>query len=93
MKWDQFWYENPLLSSENLEEAFKPVTLNNGEISTYGFGWLVTEEGMWHNGTWMGANTIIIRNIKKKRVMVILDNSDNLFFDKILDELGGVTLD
>ena len=93
LKWDQFWYENPLIKPENLQEAFKEVTLNNGEISTYGFGWLITEEGMWHNGTWMGANTIIIRNIKKKRVMVILDNSANLFFDNILDELGGVDID
>jgi len=93
LKWDQFWYENPLISPDNLQEAFKPVTLKNGEISSYGFGWLITEEGMWHNGTWMGANTIIIRNIKKKRVLVILDNSTNLFFDKILDELGGVEID
>ena len=93
LKWDQFWYENSLISPDNLQEAFRKTTLNNGEISTYGFGWLVTEEGMWHNGTWMGANTIIIRNIKKKRVMVILDNSANLYFDKILDELGGVDID
>ena len=93
LKWDQFWYENPLISPENLQEAFQKTTLKNGDISSYGFGWLVTKEGMWHNGTWMGANTIIIRNIKKKRVMVILDNSANLFFDNILDELGGVDID
>ncbi len=90
LKWDQFWYENPLISPANLQEAFKKPTLNNGEKSDYGFGWLTTENGMWHNGTWMGANTIIIRNVKKKSCTVILDNSSNLLFDKILDELGTV---
>ncbi len=93
LKWDQFWYENPLVSPPNLAEAFQKPTLNNGEKSDYGFGWMVTDNGMWHNGTWMGASTIILRNTKKKTCTVLLDNSTNLFFENILDDLGKVELE
>lgn len=85
--WDKFWYKNPLIESENLKEAFKKPILNNGKTADYGFGWLITEKGMWHNGAWLGANTIIIRNTETKNCLVILDNSSNIFFDKIIDEL------
>lgn len=85
--WDKFWYKNPLIEKENLEEAFKKPTLNNGKKSDYGFGWLITEKGMWHNGAWLGANTIIIRNTERKSCLVILDNSSNIFFNKIIAEL------
>ncbi len=85
--WDKFWYENPLLRKENLHEAFTKPTLNNGEKSNYGFGWLITEKGMWHNGSWLGAHTFIVRNTERKNCLVILDNSSNIFFEKIIDEV------
>ncbi|MEO0338196.1 MAG: serine hydrolase domain-containing protein [Bacteroidota bacterium] len=85
--WDQFWYENDLISPDNLREAFVKPQLTNGKASDYGFGWMVTDNGSWHNGAWLGANTIIVRNTEKKTCMVILDNSSNIFFDKILKEL------
>jgi CubicO group peptidase (beta-lactamase class C family) len=85
--WDKFWYENSLLKKEHLIEAFKKPILNNGKKSDYGFGWLITEKGMWHNGAWLGANTIIIRNTEIKNCLVILDNSSNIFFGKIIKEL------
>jgi len=86
--WDRFWYGNNLISNSLLDEAFKKPTLENGEISEYGFGWIITENGMWHNGAWLGANTIIMRNTKEKTCTAIFDNSSNLFFDKILKELS-----
>jgi len=85
--WDSFWYENSLLSPSNIKEAFKKPILNNGEISDYGFGWMVKEKVMWHNGSWLGATTITMRNTENKRCLVVLDNSSNIFFDKIIDAL------
>ena len=85
--WDQFWYENDLISPENLKQAFVKPQLTNGKASDYGFGWMITDNGSWHNGAWLGANTMIIRNTEKKTCMVILDNSSNIFFDKILKEI------
>jgi len=86
--WDQFWYgSNSLVDDRNLQEAFKRPTLANGKRSDYGFGWLITENGMWHNGAWLGANTMIIRNTAEKICIVILDNSSSHFVDKIAKAL------
>ena len=87
IKWDQFWYENPLISEANLKEAFIEPTLSTGEKSDYGFGWVITKRGSWHNGSWLGANTMISRNTKQKTCMVVLDNTSNIFIDPILDAL------
>jgi len=86
--WDSFWNGNELINTTLLEEAFKKPKLIDGTESDYGFGWIVTENGMWHNGAWLGANTIIMRNTKEKTCTAIFDNSSNMFFDKILKELS-----
>jgi len=86
--WDNFWYGNKLISDKSLEEAFERPTLNNGEKSNYGFGWLIINEDVAvHNGAWLAANTYYIRDRKKQNSFVILDNSSNLFFDKIIKNI------
>lgn len=88
IKWDKFWYENKLISTKNLKEAFKKPTLNNGEKSNYGFGWVIVNENVvMHNGAWLAANTYFVRNTKKKTSFVLLDNSSNLFFNKIIGSI------
>lgn len=86
-KWDKYWYENSLLSAENLAEAYQQPQLNDGTTSDYGFGWLLQKDAMWHNGSWLGARTIIIRNRVKQNCLVVLDNSFNRRFDRIVQEL------
>ena len=85
--WDKFWYKNKLIGEDHLKEAFTKPVLNNGQTSNYGFGWVITDYGMWHNGAWLGANTMIIRNTEKKDCLVILDNSSNTHFQKIVNQL------
>jgi len=83
--WDQFWYENAIISEENMKEAFKKPVLNDGSVSDYGFGWIIiNDDVMMHNGKWLAASTSIMRNIKKKTCIVVLDNSSNLYFDEIM---------
>ena len=86
--WDKFWYENNLISSENLQEAFQPVTLNDGSVSNYGFGWGINGHKVAHEGGWMAARTLIARNRETKTCLVILENSSNLRFNGIVKELG-----
>lgn len=88
--WNQFWYENDLLSKETMQEAFKRPILKNGEISYYGFGWIVTENAIWHNGSWLGARTLIVRNTKLKNTLILLDNSSSASLDNINRELTKV---
>ena len=86
--WDQFWYKNKLISDKNLQEAFKKPTLNNGTKSNYGFGWVILSDNtVMHNGKYQAANTYYVRNTKKKTGLVLLDNSSNMLFDKIIKNL------
>jgi hypothetical protein len=71
-----------------LQEAFIEPILNDGSISDYGFGWTITKnKAMWHNGSWLGARTLIIRNPQLKNCLVILDNSSSKHLNKIATEL------
>jgi len=86
--WDNFWYKNDLISEENIKEAFKKPTLNNGEFSNYGFGWIIINEDIvMHKGAWLAAKTYYVRNTKKKTSFVLLDNSSNLLFHKIIENI------
>ena len=77
VKWDQFWYQNSLVSPDLLDQALQPVPLNNGKTSDYGFGWIIGDNWIWHNGGWLGARTYIGRNPTQKLTFVLLDNSAN----------------
>lgn len=89
--WDQFWYENDLISTDNLQEAFQTPTLADGSSSDYGFGWTVpSDEMVWHNGAWLGARTGIIRRMSNKTCLVLLDNSLNERLDGILQQINQV---
>ena len=88
LKWDAFWRgDNGLVNDSLLREAFVTPTLNDGSTSNYGFGWLVTPTNQWHNGSWLGARTVIFRNPTSETVLVLLDNSTNFKFDAIVAEV------
>lgn len=86
--WNDFWDQNKLLSQETIAEAFKTSTFNNGKENTYTFGWNVTKNGgAWHNGSWLGARTLIARNAKLENCLVVLDNSSSVNVDFIGQQL------
>lgn len=85
--WDQFWYGNSLISDANLQEAFQKVKLTDGEYSDYGFGWGIKENGVAHNGAWLGARTFIERNTTDKTLLVVLDNGSTIVLDEIVKEV------
>ncbi|WP_298767214.1 serine hydrolase [uncultured Polaribacter sp.] len=86
--WNKFWSSNSLLSQQTMNEAFKKPILNNGTASNYGFGWVVLNPvAHSHDGSWLGARTLIIRNEQLKNCMVILDNSSSLVIHKMSAEL------
>ncbi|MEO1449372.1 MAG: serine hydrolase domain-containing protein, partial [Bacteroidota bacterium] len=90
LKWDAFWYGNQLVSPELMAEARQKPVLGDGSSSDYGFGWMISDKGMWHNGSWLGAQTLIVRNTDRKTCLVVLDNSSNVFLENIIDPLRQV---
>lgn len=92
IKWSSFWEHNPLLTNEELMEAFKVPTLEDGTKSFYGFGWVIVDENTFmHDGRWLASNAIIIKKIREDSLFIMLDNSTNLRFEKILKELNNYT--
>jgi len=85
--WEQFWDGSPLVSDVLLQEAFERPKLNDGTRSDYGFGWVVERKRHWHNGSWLGANTYIVRFPESRCCVVVLDNSSNRRLDKIATEI------
>lgn len=86
-KWHQFWDSNELISEALMQTAQEPAQLNNGDHTQYGFGWVLASSGIWHNGKWLGANTIMMRNRVNNTALVLLDNSSNLLFDGIVEKI------
>jgi len=83
LKWNQFWLHNPLISNKTIKEAYITPKLNNGGMSNYGFGLLIENNQIWHNGSWLGARTLLIRNPQKEICIAILENASNPNIDTI----------
>lgn len=71
-----------LLKPETLERMYTSARLNNGNITGYGFGWMVAQEGghtfVAHSGGAMGGTTYLLREPKARTAAVLLANLDNV---------------
>ena len=78
--WEAALNANKLVRSETLALAFKPGTLNNGDETGYGYGWLMFEhEGfqfIQHNGGIHGFAANGVRVPAEKIYVAVLTNSD-----------------
>ena len=92
LKWDQALYGQSLISNKTLQEAYTPMTLNNGAISNYGFGWDLIPNApngkiVWHNGDNPGYKTLIMRFVDQKRTLIILCNNATAEFVNLTNAL------
>ena len=75
-KWDAALYDSRLLSDASRKLAFSSHTpTDNPEIS-YGFGWRITGETLWHSGETSGFRNVIVRWPSRRLTVVILSNRD-----------------
>lgn len=88
-KWDQALYTEKLVKQSTLKEAISAGKLNNGEETSYGFGWGILEKGktLAHTGGWVGFGTVIIRYIDKNQTIIVLDNSSNFRAQPIVSDI------
>lgn len=88
IKWINCWKDNPLIEKNNLNEAFEKPLLSSGKSSNYGFGWVIeSAKKIWHNGSWKGSNSLLIFSPDSGKMLIILDNSSNLRFNKIENKM------
>lgn len=71
-----------LLKPETLERMYTSARLNNGNITGYGFGWMVNVDQsrllVAHSGGAMGGTTYVLRDPRAKVAAVVLANLDNV---------------
>ncbi|MBN1683037.1 beta-lactamase family protein [Candidatus Bathyarchaeota archaeon] len=95
-KWDQALYSEKLLTFENLNEAFTPGRLSNGDFFGYGYGWMVANVSglrlLFHYGDTAGFRNCFVRLPDERFSMIILTNRDSLDFVTRKDDLMGELL-
>ncbi|MBC7850946.1 MAG: beta-lactamase family protein [Chitinophagaceae bacterium] len=95
LKWDQALYGQKLVTQTTLQEAFSPMTLNNGLVSNYGFGWtLGIDENkkriVSHSGDNPGYCTRITRFIAKNRTIILLSNNSYPDLGNLVGKINAV---
>lgn len=69
-----------LLPDSLQQEAFIPGSPNWKKGENYGFGWRMNENHpgvLYHFGWWKGYRSFFIRDIAKRRTLIILTNTDS----------------
>ena len=90
--WDQALYSEKLLSEENKEIMFKPFLQN------YAYGWGVNELPVGddkkkvtrHSGGINGFNTLIVRFVDDKHLIVLLNNFSPSNLNNIASMIGNI---
>lgn len=88
-KWNQALVNNTIIPKSYLDEAWTPGVLNNGEPTTYGFGWgIQSKEGepliVNHSGGWVGFVTFLHSEVDANNGFVLLTNDSGQNFDTTL---------
>lgn len=75
-KWDAALYDDRLLSDASRKAAFSPHVKVTGEgyEASYGYGWRITGDSLWHSGETMGFRNVIVRWPGNHLSVILLSN-------------------
>jgi CubicO group peptidase (beta-lactamase class C family) len=75
-KWDAALYDDRLLSDASRKAAFSPHVKVTGEPyeASYGYGWRITGDTLWHSGESIGFRNVIVRWPKQHLTVILLSN-------------------
>jgi CubicO group peptidase (beta-lactamase class C family) len=78
-KWDVALYDDRLLSDASRRLAFSPHVKVTGEPygASYGFGWRITGDTLWHSGESIGFRNVIVRWPKQHLTIILLSNRND----------------
>jgi CubicO group peptidase (beta-lactamase class C family) len=78
-KWDAALYDHRLLSDTSRKLAFSPHAKVVGEPyeASYGFGWRITGDTLWHSGESIGFRNVIVRWPKQHLTIILLSNRND----------------
>jgi CubicO group peptidase (beta-lactamase class C family) len=75
-RWDAALYDDRLLSDASRALAFSPHVQVTGEPyeASYGFGWRITGDTLWHSGETIGFRNVIVRWPERHLTVILLSN-------------------
>lgn len=75
-KWDAALYDDRLLSAASRKLAFSPHVKVTGEPyeASYGYGWRITGDTLWHSGESIGFRNVIVRWPQQHLTVILLSN-------------------
>ena len=75
-RWDAALYDDRLLSDATRALAFSPQVKVTGEPyeASYGFGWRISGDMLWHSGETIGFRNVILRWPKQHLTVILLSN-------------------
>lgn len=78
-RWDAALYDDRLLSDASRKLAFQPHVQVTGEPyqASYGYGWRITGETLWHSGETIGFRNVIVRWPGRHLTVVVLSNRND----------------
>ena len=78
-RWDAALDDDRLLSAASRALAFAPhvSVVGEGYEASYGFGWRITGETLWHSGETIGFRNVIVRWPARRLTVVLLTNRND----------------
>ncbi|MGV8922544.1 MAG: serine hydrolase domain-containing protein [Thermomonas sp.] len=78
-RWDAALYDDRLLSDASRALAFSPQVEVTGEPykASYGFGWRISGDMLWHSGETIGFRNVILRWPKQHLTVILLSNRND----------------
>jgi CubicO group peptidase (beta-lactamase class C family) len=75
-RWDAALYDNRLLTAVSRKLAFSPHVEVTGEPyeASYGYGWRISGDTVWHSGETIGFRNVIVRWPQQRMTVVVLSN-------------------
>lgn len=94
-KWNQALVKNTIIPKSYLDEAWTPGVLNNGESTTYGFGWEISSKSgeskiVYHSGGWVGFTTFLHNEVDANNGFILLTNNSGENFGVTLDGISNI---
>lgn len=80
-KWGTAWFNDILVSKKLLKKVANEQRLNNYSDINFGLGWFIKKvdgvKFLYHTGSWVGFNNIMILEPKSKTTVVFLSNTND----------------
>lgn len=92
LRFDAALYTRKLVKQSTLDETFRQGVLNDGFHTDYGFGWVIEQDYVWHNGEFLGFQTYLARHRSLRFTVVVLANCKELDASDVGAQIASIYL-